>query len=557
MIATLPEPDTVTKAWMRDASDELAVRNGCWFDEERGQFVVDWMRDYLRLYEGDQAGEPFECCNDWQYEFVMRLFGWVRQSEDWGREVRRFRKGIVFIPKKNKKSPTLAAVTVYAAFGDGEPGQKCFPTAKDGAQIRENVVRHIHEMILQSPALNAECKINKNTGQVFHEPSRSLIMPLSSDNIRSQKSKEGLNGSVFVDEVHVVDKSHMRRISRAGISRAEPIQLEVSTVGNEMESYGYERWEYAQGIISGVNQDDQTLAMVYAAPQDLKDEDLDADPVKWGRLSNPAWGHTVKQSEFLADYAESKATAAGLADFKMYRLNIWQQSSNPWLRITDWHACPAVHGELPTDSLTYGGIDCAKTTDFFAWMRFQPDDETPRCSGHYWIPRRRALELERSHNIPIMDWVRDGWVTLGEDNALDYGFVNSYLKEESERYPRLEYVGFDRWHASEIVNYCEKQLGWQMIQLAQGPQTMSLPAKELERLVVDSILDYRFDPVLTWMIANTSIKADENGNIRTTKTVGGVHKHIDGVVALIMAIAVNLANPDPVSIYEQPGALVW
>lgn len=82
----------ITNRWMRDASDERAAHQGCWFDEARGQFAVDWMRDYLRLYEGECAGQPFECCDDWQHDAVMRLFGWVRDSEDWGRVIRRFRK---------------------------------------------------------------------------------------------------------------------------------------------------------------------------------------------------------------------------------------------------------------------------------------------------------------------------------------------------------------------------------------------------------------------------------------------------------------------------------
>ena len=102
------QPDKLTKSWMRDASDELAVRNGCWFDEQRGQYAVDWMEEYLHLYEGVWADQNFEC-RDWQYEGVMRLFGWVRPNIDWRDEIdsdwiRRFRSWIVFIAKKNKKS---------------------------------------------------------------------------------------------------------------------------------------------------------------------------------------------------------------------------------------------------------------------------------------------------------------------------------------------------------------------------------------------------------------------------------------------------------------------
>jgi phage terminase large subunit-like protein len=538
---------------MRDASDELAVRNGCWFDEARGQFVVDWMRDYLRLYEGDCAGQPFEC-KDWQYEATMRLFGWVRQSEDWGKVIRRFRKASIWLAKKGKKSPTLAAWCCYMAFGDGEQGQKCFPTAKDGSQIRENVVRHIHEMIRQSAELSAECKLNKTTGAVFHNPTRSLILPLSSDNVATQKAKEGLNGSVFVDEVHVVDKQHMRRVSRAGISRAEPLQIEVSTAGNEPESYGYGRFQYAQSVAAGTIQDDQTLSTIYAAPQDVPDEAIHKDPIKFGKLANPSWGHTIKQGEFLADYNQSKRSISDFADFKMYRLNIWQQSASPWLSVHDWRACPAVEGELPETETTFAGLDLSRKVDLTAWVLFQPGD-VPKCRGHYWCPRRRAEELAAQFEIPILEWAEQGWVTLVNRRGIDYDAVIKRIDEDVRRY-QISHVGFDPYNSDQVVKYCEENLFCEMVEVRQGIPSLSAPTKALELLVVEKELDHRNDPVLAWMVGNTSIRMDENGNIKPLKSVGGVWKHIDGVVALILAKHMALANPDAGrSIYEQPGAL--
>ena len=553
MIAT-PTADKVTKRWMRDASDELAVFNGCRFDEGRGQFVVDWLYDYLRLYEGEAAGQPFEC-KDWQYEGTMRLFGWVRESEDWGKTIRRFRRASIWVPKKSKKSPTLGAWCVYMFAGDGVMGQKCFPTAKNGNQIRENVGRHIHEMIRQSPALMAECKLHKNTMRVLHEPTRSLIMPLASENIQTQKALEGLNGSTFVDEVHVVDKAHMNRISRAGISRPEPLDIQVSTAGNEPESYGMGQFKRAEGIISGEVKDDTTLAMIYAAPQDLSDEELLRDPEKYARMANPALGHTVKLSELLHDVEQSKRSVADLAECKMYRFNIWQQSTNPWLSIHDWNACPADPEPLSPTATTYSGIDLSRTTDFTARVLFQPG-EIPRCEGHYWCPRQRAIELSHQFEIPVLDWERDGWVTLTEDRVIDRPTIHRKLREDQEIYKHLKFTGYDPYNADETVKFCQDDLDWEMVELRQGAPTLNAPTKHLEELVLSLGIDHRNDPVLAWMLKNTSVKLDENGNMKPVKTVGGVRKHIDGIVALILAICVHMSNPDQgPSIYEQSGQL--
>ena len=539
---------------MRDASDELAVFNGCWFDERRGQFVVDWLYDYLRLYEGEDAGKPFEC-RDWQYEATMRLFGWTRKSEEWCRTIRRFRKAIIFVAKKNKKSPTLAAWTTYMAFGDGVMGQKCFPTAVDGRQVRENVMLHIHAMIEQSEALAAECQVNRATGSVYHRDTRSVILPLSSDNVRTQKANEGLNGSVFVDEVHVVSKEHMRRIIRAGISRAEPLHAEASTVGDEPESYGMGRFRYAEGVIAGTNRDDQTLAIIHAAPQDVSDREIHADPVKYGKMANPSWGHTVKQCEFLSDYETSKASLSEFADFKKYRLNIWQQSANPWLSIHDWRACGWSNDELNPSEPVYAGLDLSRTTDLTAWLLFQPGPR-PKCIGHYWCPRERAMKLTGQHEIPLLDWAEQGWLTLTDESPIPRRLVHERIQADAERYSRLKYVGYDRALVSSTVEFCRDDLGLEPVDIAQGVITLNAPSVRLEEMVSAGSLDHSGDPVLAWMATNTAVRPDSNGNIKPLKTVGGTRKHIDGIVALVMAICVSMSErPKRVSTYATPGML--
>ncbi len=193
--------DAATTAWTRNASDERAAANGCRFDAGRGAYVVWWVERYCRLYEGECAGQPLELkgcldCGDyglphswdfdawdddptspvhaaalerarrhceclaaghrvsWQYDCTMRLFGWVRFSERWQREVRRFRQGSLFLAKKNCKSPTLAAWGLYLLCGDGEPGQKVFFGAKDGQQARKISGEHAAQMVLRSPELS-------------------------------------------------------------------------------------------------------------------------------------------------------------------------------------------------------------------------------------------------------------------------------------------------------------------------------------------------------------------------------------------------------------------
>ncbi len=546
------KPDTVTKRWMRDASDDLAVRNGCWFDESRGQFVVDWLYDYLRLYEGECAGQPFEC-KDWQYEAVMRLYGWLRHDEERGRDLRRFTKASWWIPKKNKKSPTLAALCVYTAFGDGEMGQKCFPTAKDGRQIKENVVRHIHEMIRQSEELNAECAINRQTGAVYHERTKSLILPLSSDNVRAQKANEGLNGSVFVDEVHVVDKAHMRRISRAGISRPEPLQLEVSTVGDDPDSYGRARFDYAEGIIDGRHQDDATLAIVYAAPQDLGDADLAADPEKYGQLANPAWGHTIHRKEFLQDYATSRGSLRDLADFKMYRLNIWQRSSSPWLPMDRWAACAADYTvEKFSGATGYGGLDMSLTRDMTGFTVVAPQIIEGRSGDAeedfeyfqfnlLWITRQA---VERwGHMVNYAEFARAGHLTIVEADRIDFGQVTDEAVALCSNFT-MAAVTFDPVYGSNTAEAIAERCGCEIVEFKQSLMEYAEPTQMYERLVKAGMLHHQNNSCLNWQAGHAEVtRPDRSGNYRVVKPQSSdkadsreAHKCIDGVISGIMAL---------------------
>ncbi len=532
--------DATTKRWMRDASDELAVANGCYFDEERGQFVVDWIETYLRLYEGVWAGRPFKVADDWQYDTTMRLFGWVRPNVEWREElpdsdyIRRFRRCIVFIPKKNKKSPTLAAWMVYLMAGkNGE--EKCFPTAKNGKQIKKNVVRHVHEMIRNSPELAAEFSINKTTTEVYHGPTNSLMVPLSSENVATQKANEGLNGSLFVDEVHVVDRAHIQRVDRAGISRPEPLHVEVSTVGDDTDGYGYERFEYAQGVISGGIEDDATLAVIHAAPQDLKDEDLFEDPEKYGKLANPAWGHTVKRSEFLADFEKSRKSLRALADFKMYRLNIWQASAKPWIDMACWDHCRGI-AALDQNLPTYIGMDLATKDDFAAVVSLQDQDGTIAVCGHYWVSQQRA-DAHSDAGLPILDWERQGWVTISDGSEIDHNDIERYILDLHAEHD-IRCVAHDPWGARGMRQRLELEHGVPMVEVPQNYKHLSDPSKALDAAVNGQRIAHGGDPCLRWMAKNAMVKTDEaNDVIRPIKPNRQSMKAIDGIVAIVMALS--------------------
>lgn len=558
--------DRTTKEWIRNPGDELAARSGCRFDEERGRFVEAWIKKYCRLYEGDYAGQQL-ILRDWQLDATLRMFSWVRHSAKWGREVRRFRQASIWVPKKNKKSPTLAAWGLFLLCGDGEQGQKVFLAAKDGRQAREIAGKHAIEMLLQSPELMSECKINQSLMQITHLPSRSIMLPLSSSNSRTQEGKEGLNGSVLIDETHVVDREFVDRISRAGISRSEPLLIEVSTAGNNPDGYGKERHDYAADVEAGRQTDDELFTAIYEAPQDLDDNELDADPVKYGKLANPAWGHTIDEHEYLKDYQRSKTSIAKLQTFKMYRLNVWQRSASPWLRFSDWQNCQRDFSESDLEGFEcVAGLDLSRTGDMSALVLMFPwEDESYRILPYFWLPEDVAKD--NNHLASFLQWHKDGHLRLTPGNAIDYATVESDILELAKKF-QIRKIVFDPHYANELTtrisegatdragNVLYEGTGIERISFPQTLMEFTAPSREFERLTMIGGMQHNGNPVMSWQIGHVNVKSDNNQNIRPVKPKHGDIRKIDGVISAVMALGCLLKEPlTASSVYETRGAL--
>jgi phage terminase large subunit-like protein len=530
--------DADTKDWILTPADERAAAAGMRFDGERGVYVCDWIERHCCLYEGAHAGQPLELM-PYQREFVMRLYSWVWWSDEWGEWVRRFRAASLWCSKKNGKSPFLAANGLYLTCGDGEMGQKVYTGAKNGDQAKISQ-RHAFAMVEQSPELSEVCKLNQTTMQVTHLPTRSAMSILTGDNREGQKAKEGLNGSVLIDECHVFDREMHERTSRAGISRKEPLNIAMSTAGDDPSSYGYERCQYGRQVNRGERDDPHFLHVEYSAPDKVRDSDVEERLEEFGRAANPAWGYIVKPSEFRSDWSKSKATPREVARFKQYRLNLWVGSTNQWLDVAGWE-----QGERSYTLEDLAGRDCflgldlSRTRDMTACVLIFPWPEDGgdaiRLWPMFWLPERTAHE--RDHLFPFRSWAKAGDITLIPGGVVNYSIVEDDIVKAVEA-NNLTVLGvyFDQTYAEEITQHLEGRLGCERTAVKQGLMTLTGLAKEFERRVMCGLVQHPGNRVMSWQVGHVEAKADANQNIRPVKPESSTGKSIDGVMAALDAM---------------------
>lgn len=518
--------DEITKFWIRNEADRRAAENGCRFDPARAEHVCDFFEKYLVLYEGEKAGEPF-ILMPWQRDILSRIFGWVRYSEFFKRDVRRIRKASIWLVKKSGKSPLAAGVGLYLLCGDGEQGQKVFSAARDGKQAGI-VHTHARMMVEASSKLSKVCKINQSTGRITYLPTSSFYDILCGDNVQGQ---EGLNGSAVIDETHVVDQRLATVLEHMGASRAEPLQFEVSTAGNNPLGYGRRQYEYGREVNAGRFPDEAFFYQSYEAPQDATDEELD-DPEVW-QAANPSWGTTINGEEFRESFQRSKRSLNDWTTFKMYRLNIWANSANPFIRPGDWAACR----DDFTEQDFYGqsciaGLDLARKQDLTALvLLFVGTDGSYSVLPFFWLPENRAKEL--TADVPYLQWAKEGFIKLIPGDVMDFAVVREDILELAERF-EIESVVFDPLFAEELTQDLAA-VGIERVEFAQKLLNFAKPTAEFESLIIGKKLKHNGHPILSWQVGHVMVK-EGGGLIRPIRPQRGDNRTIDGVVALIMAL---------------------
>lgn len=548
------EIDPVTAKWMRDESDKLAVKNGCRFDEERGLHAVWFFENVLYLYEGDAAGTPFKLL-PYAYDFVMRLFGWVRWSNKAKRWVRRFRKAFLWVAKKNGKTPLMAGLLLYLLTSDGEEGQKVAAAARDGT-LADLSYRHAEIMAQSSPVLAQYLKPNKTKHRILFRKRNSFLFRMSGDNVKSQ---EGFNGTAGFDEMHVVDGHLWHTVQYAGISRSEGLIFGVSTTGADLQGIGKQQFDYGERVASGAELDDAFLHVAYQIPKTATDDDLmipldatqekiDATLELW-KLANPGWGVTIDPEEMLKTIRFAQKSTSEWAEILKYRGNRWVTSHTPYLKKEDWDACRNEFTEDEMDGQScYFGIDMALIWDFAALSFVFPwgvTDDARRQRRfrtlNYLFITEVGFEAIAEHVTSIRDWRARGLITVTEGNVFD---EETFVEKVLWGVKKFRVCGgaYDRKFANSIAQRFQDVHGLLMNEYNQNGISFLAPVEYFEQSVIGHTLQHTGNAAVDWMRENVRVIRKHGGKLLDKPPHGNWAK-MDAFPAMVMGMAMCMANP--------------
>lgn len=520
---------------------EHGPERGIYFSEDRAQHILDFY-NFIPHVKGALAGKPIELMA-WHVFILINIFGFViplidemtgeQMLDDDGDTilVRRFRTAYDEVARKNAKSTLSSGIGLYMTGADGEGGAEVYSaaTTRDQARI---VFDDAKNMIKKAPRslgrLFGHVKLN-----IHQERSASKFEPLSSD----ANNLDGLNIHCgIVDELH----AHRTRdvwdvLETATGARLQSLLFAITTAGSNKEGICFEQRDYAIKVLRGVVEDDTYFAMIYT----LDEGDDPFDEKNWPK-ANPGLGICKRWDDMRRLAKKAKEQVAARPNFFTKHLNIWVTAESAWMDMDRWAKCAdiASDDELRNWPL-WVGVDLANKIDICAAVKtwLAPNGHT-HTKSKFWIPEGR-LETAPKHIAELYrKWANAGYLDLTDGDVIDHGYIKSeieaWVKGES-----LKEIAFDPWSATQFSLALAEE-GLPLVEVAQTVKNLSESMKSVQADVYGNKIHHDGNPVMTWMMANVTVKPDKNDNIFPNKSTP--ENKIDGPVALFTAKSRLLVN---------------
>jgi phage terminase large subunit-like protein len=504
--------------------DELDNPRDPWvFDLDRATRPIQFIEHFCKHSKGRWIGKPVKL-ELFQKAKLQAVYGFVHKDT----MLRRCREVFTLVARKNGKSTEKAASGNFMLIADGEGGAEVYSVAtkKDQAKL---VFSEAVNMISQSPALNKH--IRKRKTDLYFSPTFSKFEPLASDS----NSLDGLNAhNVIMDEVHAWKDRNLYDVMKQSMpSREQPILDVITTAGFVRGGIYDSLYEYACRVLDDIDKDERFLAFIY----ELDDRNEWTDFRMWEK-ANPGLGTIKSYDELAANVERAKSDPDFLPTVLTKDFNVRDTVAGSWLTFDQVNNESTFTMEAVRGSYAIAGVDLSSTTDLTcATLLIMKPNGDKYVLQQYFLPADLVEKRVKEDKIPYDKWAERGWMTLCEGNIVDYKAVTNWFNNMVKEYEIIPlWIGYDRWNASYWIQEM-KSYGFNMVEVAQGARTMSQPMKELAAELDMKSINYNNNPILKWCLTNTSVKRDENDNIRPIKGAN-VRQRIDGTVSLIIAYTV-------------------
>lgn len=547
---------------------------GFYYDEHEAAEAIAFFEECLCLNGGQFEGLPFLLL-PWQDFVISSIFGWKRKSDD----MRRFRVAYVETPKGSGKSPLSAGIGLKGLIADKEPRAEVYAAAtfKDQAMI---LFRDAIAFYDQSPELQKRL-IASGTGSKrwkLEAKDGSFFKVISSE----KKGQSGPRPHIaLLDEIHEHTDGTVIEMIRAGFKfRRQPLSFMITNSGYDKTSVCWEYHEMGAKVSCGQLLNDEFFAYICSLDEeDFKDDRYLFDETLWPKV-NPSLDAGIPGYDYIRGQVnEAQGMPSKLATVQRLCFCVWTEAENPWISGAVWNPCCDTDFDesLLVGRKCTGGLDLSAVNDLTSLtFLFEPTEDDPcyRLIPFFWVPAeglRRKAEID---HVPYDVWVRQGHLFTSPGPTISKTQVVKFLYECSLKYD-IQGVAHDRDRMSDFREFAQKaeidiavgtwdkekrewqfdnQSGIKMMPFGQTAKSMSPAIEKFEKFLLNQEIRHNGNPVLTWCVANSVVKQDDDDfrKISKRKSVG----RVDGAITAVMAAGIS-EKTEGVQLPDEPGIMTF
>lgn len=444
-----------------------------------------------------------------QMFIVYNLVGWYWK----GSNIRRTNEAFIYIPRKNGKTLFVAGLAFALGILERKSGARIYISAaalKQAMEAFDDILYSVRYYGIDQEEgtvihdNNMEHSIELNFYDADGRTSGSLRIDAMAANPDAQDS---FNCNIAIcDEIHAFKKAaQYNRFKEAMKAYTNKLMIGITTAGDNINSFGYQRLQYAEKVLDGIAKDDSFFCFVSHADADDKGNVDFLNPEQHEK-ANPSYGVTIRPSDMMNDAMQAQNDPQQRKDYISRSLNVYTNAMRAWFDIEEFRSSDKKYNwtieelaKLPIK--WYGGADLSRLYDLTAAALFGHYKGVDIIITHAFFPVVMAVRKADEDNIPLFGWADDGWLTMCNTPTVNAADVVEWFKSMRRQGFRIEQIGQDRKFAREFFTLM-KSNGFNVVDQPQYSYVKSEGFRYIEKSAKDGNLYYLHSDAYEYCVAN-------------------------------------------------------